>query len=147
MPSSRASSWPGIEPRSPASLLHCRQIIYCWATREAHMSIYLNLKKRKRGRKKSQGRGPFCSVPSWDLPSTTHFLASPPGESSAPKDQALGVKRYELMADITSSTFSFSWVQGGPADSHMQAEVCEKVEIPPFRLGQWRVKASPTDHV
>ena len=25
---------PGIEPRSPANLLHCKQILYCWATRE-----------------------------------------------------------------------------------------------------------------
>ena len=51
------------------------------------------------------------------------FLASPPEESSVPKDkalgvkmdlgtEALGVKRHELMADITSFTVSFP-VSGG----------------------------------
>lgn len=54
------------------------------------------------------------------------FLASPPEESSVPKDEALGVKmdlgtealgvkRYELMADITAFTFSFP-VSGGSTD-------------------------------
>ena len=29
---------PGIEPASPAFLLHCRQILYCWTIGEAHNS-------------------------------------------------------------------------------------------------------------
>ena len=121
----RASSWPGIEPTSPTSLLNCRQLIYCWATVEAHMSICLSFKKRKRGKKKIIGEGAFLPIPSWGLPSTTHFLASPPGELSAPKGQALGVKRYELMADITSSTFSFLLGPRRPCRlSLMQAHHC-----------------------
>ena len=35
MPSSQGSSWPRIEPMSAVCLLHCRQILYCWVSREA----------------------------------------------------------------------------------------------------------------
>ena len=39
-PSSRGSSWPRDLPR----LQHCRQILYCWATREAHHVIHAHTK-------------------------------------------------------------------------------------------------------
>ena len=50
MPSSRESSWPrdwtqGIFPTQRLGLLHCKQILYCWATREAPIIYTVDLSK------------------------------------------------------------------------------------------------------
>ena len=42
-PFSRRSSWPRDQTKSPVSLLHCRQILYCWATGETLIGGYLLL--------------------------------------------------------------------------------------------------------
>ena len=46
MPSSRVFLTQRLNP----GLLHCRQILYCWATRETHLTCYPHLKSTANGK-------------------------------------------------------------------------------------------------